>query len=702
MATELWKIKRKYETVETTLAAALIAKQWGYAADTKRIAVMESDGVTVRYYWDASSLLAQTSLLGSALIGTIGITGVTPTGGSSGAAATVQAMLGGLANANTNYIFNQTSQQASSNFNISGAGVIGTTLTVTGTTTTAAISMSGSLTMSLAQARAEMTSTTASNPCFIEMYANGVKATISKAGTSGTDFMTSGTAGALQLVTATNLPVQIGVNGALVATFAAAGTSLVGTLAVTGALTLSNLSSGRIPVISTSGLIIQDNLYWDATNDFVGVGANSSTPESILHLTRDDTCNIINSRASTGDTGPGILLRKARGTHASPTLVQAGDMMGKILGQGCHIASAGNYADTAYITFMVGSGSFSSGERPPSEIRFYTNAANGSQTLALTITEAQAATFASSISVAGGLTLTSDFIYTTTAQLIRANTTNGSDTKSIHLCGGDSADVGRGGYVSVFGNEHASTGKIRIAAGDHASGTIILATGTDTARLTITQAGASTFSGSLTSTGDFAVGSNTLTVAASSGDLDTAGEIATDSGLFVNGTNATISASGAIDTVSTLAVGLRINVAGASDTAGYAVNVASLLIAVTGASSGQYRSYGVGVPGDTNTEYIQMYHNGASHALIGVTKSSAGTYRSLLLATSDTTRLTIAADGTVTIAQLLQTAASSTSRAGINLPSGTAPSSPVSGDLWYDGTNLKFRDGGTSRTITWT
>lgn len=49
----------------------------------------------------------------------------------------------------------------------------------------------------------------------------------------------------------------------------------------------------------------------------------------------------------------------------------------------------------------------------------------------------------------------------------------------------------------------------------------------------------------------------------------------------------------------------------------------------------------------------------------------------------------------------MDTPASTTSRSGVRIRSGTAPSSPNSGDLWYDGTNLKFRDGGTTRTITW-
>lgn len=58
--------------------------------------------------------------------------------------------------------------------------------------------------------------------------------------------------------------------------------------------------------------------------------------------------------------------------------------------------------------------------------------------------------------------------------------------------------------------------------------------------------------------------------------------------------------------------------------------------------------------------------------------------------------------GTLTMSDKILTVASSTSRAGLNMPSGTAPTSPGSGDFWYDGSALKFQDGGTTRTITWT
>lgn len=57
--------------------------------------------------------------------------------------------------------------------------------------------------------------------------------------------------------------------------------------------------------------------------------------------------------------------------------------------------------------------------------------------------------------------------------------------------------------------------------------------------------------------------------------------------------------------------------------------------------------------------------------------------------------------GTTSPTASLDIPASTTNNASIRIRSGTAPSSPNSGDLWYDGTNLKFRDGATTRTITW-
>jgi hypothetical protein len=45
-------------------------------------------------------------------------------------------------------------------------------------------------------------------------------------------------------------------------------------------------------------------------------------------------------------------------------------------------------------------------------------------------------------------------------------------------------------------------------------------------------------------------------------------------------------------------------------------------------------------------------------------------------------------------------AASVAARASLRIPSGTAPTSPTNGDIWFDGTDLKMRIGGVTKTFT--
>lgn len=47
---------------------------------------------------------------------------------------------------------------------------------------------------------------------------------------------------------------------------------------------LSFLSSGRVPVTGSGGVITQDNLYWDATNDRLGIGSGATSPAGKLDL----------------------------------------------------------------------------------------------------------------------------------------------------------------------------------------------------------------------------------------------------------------------------------------------------------------------------------------------------------------------------------------------------------------------------------
>lgn len=350
MATELKNIKRKFETAEASLS--LLAKQWGYGEDTRRVVVCEDDGSTKRYYWDSTRLADQTTSYGTALIGTPGITGITPSGGSSGAAATLQAMLTGLAGTgNGNFIQNGTTQQTSSNFNITGTGVIGTSLGI-GLTPSTPLHVSTAFSTGVEMVRLQTATGAGAAGDYLSINSrhwqpsgSGTNAGASirftsvdpdtgvrtaKVGLYGSNNesptlgLEVGPTGAVTIPQAATLSSTLLLTG--VGTFTSAPifnsvtasefllvdgskslTSVAGTgsgsvmravsptttgtltaaaATLSGALTLSTLSAGRIPIVSTAGLIAQDNLYWDATNDWIGVGATASTPSTPLHLTR--------------------------------------------------------------------------------------------------------------------------------------------------------------------------------------------------------------------------------------------------------------------------------------------------------------------------------------------------------------------------------------------------------------------------------
>lgn len=54
----------------------------------------------------------------------------------------------------------------------------------------------------------------------------------------------------------------------------------------------------------------------------------------------------------------------------------------------------------------------------------------------------------------------------------------------------------------------------------------------------------------------------------------------------------------------------------------------------------------------------------------------------------------------VTPTAVVDIAASSTVRASLRIQSGVAPTTPNDGDIWFDGTDLKLRSGGTTYTLT--
>jgi hypothetical protein len=56
--------------------------------------------------------------------------------------------------------------------------------------------------------------------------------------------------------------------------------------------------------------------------------------------------------------------------------------------------------------------------------------------------------------------------------------------------------------------------------------------------------------------------------------------------------------------------------------------------------------------------------------------------------------------GTTSTTDWLNIAASTTAKAHINLAAGVVPTSPANGDIWFDGTDLKMRIGGVTKTFT--
>ncbi len=160
-------------------------------------------------------------------------------------------------------------------------------------------------------------------------------------------------------------------------------------------------------------------------------------------------------------------------------------------------------------------------------------------------------------------------------------------------------------------------------------------------------------------------GTANITVTAAAGTLTGATLAAgvTASSLTSVGTLASLTVSGNI------ALGGRLNIGGASDTTGFAVNAASGNIAT--ASAGAFDSFGSGTPGATNYEALEMRANAGSGATISVVKGGTGTYRDLNLVVGGNTALTAqATTGSIYIAGRLNiNGATDTSTAGVNVAS---------------------------------
>ena len=115
-------------------------------------------------------------------------------------------------------------------------------------------------------------------------------------------------------------------------------------------LSIVDLAQGSIPFIGAGGMVMQDNsnLYWDDTNNRLGIGTDS--PGHQLTLAGDGTSNADASleMAVYADSGQpaGLYLHRARGSDSSPTAIVDTLPIGGIM--------AGGYDGTAMVEYSAG------------------------------------------------------------------------------------------------------------------------------------------------------------------------------------------------------------------------------------------------------------------------------------------------------------------------------------------------------------
>jgi hypothetical protein len=139
--------------------------------------------------------------------------------------------------------------------------------------------------------------------------------------------------------------------------------------------TLPSLTSGSI-LFSNGTTIAQDNanLFWDNTNDRVGI--STTTPLTKLHIADSSTATtrgILVHQHGANTSGSSILFRKGRGTAASPTVLINGDFMGGL--------RMGGYSGTQWLDAIARVDAVANGtittSSIPTDLTFYTGTTTG-------------------------------------------------------------------------------------------------------------------------------------------------------------------------------------------------------------------------------------------------------------------------------------------------------------------------------------
>ncbi|PIZ62102.1 hypothetical protein COY17_03040, partial [Candidatus Saccharibacteria bacterium CG_4_10_14_0_2_um_filter_52_9] len=199
---------------------------------------------------------------------------------------------------NTAYIFNQTSQQASSNFNISGAGVIGTTLTVSGLSSAGIVhSSAAGLLSTSAIVNADLQSGSFGSITGVGTLTGGLNiATGQTYKINSIDINTSGTLSNVAYLSQAN-------NFTAANTFSAAGTALTVTnnALVSGALTVSGAINANGGTVTGTGVLAVSSggtsgLTLTAASGILQLGGSTATIQRVGSLL---TLEVVSASAST-------------------------------------------------------------------------------------------------------------------------------------------------------------------------------------------------------------------------------------------------------------------------------------------------------------------------------------------------------------------------------------------------------------------
>lgn len=147
---------------------------------------------------------------------------------------------------------------------------------------------------------------------------------------------------------------------------------------------------------------------------------------------------------------------------------------------------------------------------------------------------------------------------------------------------------------------------------------------------------------------------------------------------------------------------------GVTNTNGYGLIIGAINKSNTGnvTNGSLYGIYGIDYSGNTasprlgnfsgtDTNNIQLYNNRWQLYFEGTNPTNVASYIGAKLGIGHSGNPTNTGD----ITAILDLGPSTTNIPSLRIRSGTAPSSPVDGGIWYDGTSLYFRNGTTTKTI---